>query len=101
MEVIPHNYSNDPVAAINMAAVMIRKGETATAKRHLEKFADNSAAWNNLGVIYMQNGELDKAQSLFEQAAARGVAEATHNLQEIAAKRADNVRMERYNKNKN
>jgi outer membrane protein OmpA-like peptidoglycan-associated protein len=96
LEVIPTQYSNDPVAAINAAALMLRKGETSAAKYHLEKHADNPAAWNNLGVIHLQTGDLDKAQLLFERAAAQGITEATHNLQEVASKRADNAKIKKY-----
>ena len=95
LEVIPNQYSDDPVAAINAAAVLLRKGETATAKRYLEKHTGNPAAWNNLGVMHLLNGDLAQAQSLFERAAAKGVEEAKHNLQEIAAQRADYAKMKR------
>jgi len=98
LEIIPSQYGNDPVAAVNAAAVLLRKGETAAAKRYLEKHADNAAAWNNLGIIYLQNGDLDKAQSLFERAAKQGTAEARHNLKELAAKRADKAETVRLNK---
>jgi hypothetical protein len=41
--------------------------------------------------MYMMQGELDKAEALFQQAKALGSTEAMKNLEEIAKKRQDNA----------
>ena len=96
LEIIPKYYPNDPVAAVNTAAVMIRNGELVSARRLLDRHSDNEITANNFGVIYLMDGDLDKAEPLFKWAAAAGVPEAKANLLELNKKREDNVRMERY-----
>jgi Flp pilus assembly protein TadD len=49
------------------------------------------ATKNNEGVMYMMQGELDKAEAFFQQAKALGSTEAVKNLEEIAKKRQDNA----------
>ncbi len=96
IDLIPRQYPDSATAAVNAAAVLIANGETATAKRYLEKYEADPQAWNNMGVIYMMEGDLDRAETIFKKARSQGVAEATHNLEEVAKKREDNIRMERY-----
>ncbi len=95
-ELIPRQYPDNATAAVNAAAVMIAQGETGTAKRLLEKWASDPQSWNDLGVVCLLEGDLDRAEGLFRRAQGQGVAEATHNLAEVAKKREDNARMERY-----
>ncbi len=96
IDLIPRQYPDNATAAVNAAAVMIAQGETATAKRYLEKWAADPQSWNDLGVVYLMEGDLDKAEALFRQAQAQGVEEAAHNIEEVAKKREDNAKMERY-----
>lgn len=96
LDIIPRQYPDDVTAAVNAAAVLIARGETATAKRYLEKWASDPQSWNDLGVVYLIEGDLDRAEELLKRAQTNGVAEASHNLAELAKKREDNVRMERY-----
>lgn len=96
IDLAPRFFPDDPAAINNAAAVLIDKGELITAKRYLERLGPNPAAQNNLGVVYMLFGELDKAQECFEAAAAGGVAQAVFNLEQLRLKREDNLRMERY-----
>jgi len=95
LDVIPKYFPGDATAAVNEAAVMIRGGESATAKRLLEKFADNPLAWNNLGVACMLEGDLDGAGTFLRLAQEQGVPEAKANLAELQTKREDNIRLER------
>ncbi|WP_163209656.1 DUF3868 domain-containing protein [Bacteroides sp. 519] len=92
METIPKYFDSDPVALNNAAALLIENGEENTALRLLEKAPALPEAWNNLGIIYMLRGELDKAEDLLNQASIGGVTEAAHNLQELAKKREDELK---------
>lgn len=96
LEIIPYQYPDDETANNNTAAIMIECGEVTTAKRHLEKAGNNSAVLNNLGVISMLEGDLDKADEYFTKAEKAGNKEATLNKKEAEAKRTDNKKMERY-----
>lgn len=89
LEIIPRHYPDDATAAMNAAAAMILGGEYATARRTLEKFADDPRAWNNLGVLHMYDGDPDGAQALLDKAVMAGVPEASHNLEELRRKRED------------
>ena len=96
LEVIPKYFPDDAVANTNAAAVLLHGGELATAKRLLQKSGDSGASLNNLGVVYLLEGDLEMAESLFEKAKASGCHESAANLDEVHAKRADNKKQERY-----
>ena len=100
LEIIPRQYPEDATANNNTAAAMIANGETATAKRHLEKAGDSPAALNNLGVIALLDGDLDKAEAYFDTAVRAGNKQARQNKKEVEEKRADNKKMERYKSRK-
>ena len=100
MEVIPRYFPDDAVANNNAAAVLMRRGELATAKRLLQKAGDSAAALNNRGVMYLLEGNLDQAESCFILAREAGCNESAANLEEVKAKRADNKKQERYNSRK-
>jgi tetratricopeptide (TPR) repeat protein len=96
IERIPRYFPDDATALNNAAGVLIERGETATALRYLERAGESPAVWNNIGVAYLVSGRLDQAEAQFRKAAAAGVAEAKHNLEQVALKRADNIKMARY-----
>lgn len=70
------------------------------AKRNLLNAGTNPSSLNNLGVIFLKEGDLDKAEDLFKRALMGGVTEANHNLNELQMKLEDNLKAERYNKYK-
>lgn len=98
METVLTYFKDDPVANNNAAALMLQRGETATAARYLEKAGESAETANNRGVLLLLKGELEKAEPLFQRAAQAGLKEAEENLTELAAKRKDNEKMERYKK---
>ncbi|MDR1345017.1 MAG: hypothetical protein LBJ39_06660, partial [Tannerellaceae bacterium] len=100
LEVIPRQYPDDETANNNTAAVMIANGETGTAKRYLEKAGNSPEAFNNRGVVYLLEGDLNKAEGYFRQAQSGGSRQALANLDEVQAKQKDNEIMERYKKRK-
>lgn len=100
LEIIPRQFADDATAHNNAAAVLIANGETATAKRHLEKAGDSAQALNNLGILSMLEGDLEKAAAYFDKAEKGGNEEAARNKKEVETKRRDNIKMERYKNRK-
>lgn len=89
MEIIPRHYENDATALSNAAALLIENGEVNSAIRLLEKVRTQPQSWNNLGIAYMLQGDLEKAEELLKQASVSGSKEAAHNLEELAKIRED------------
>ena len=96
IEIIPRYFSDDAVANNNASAVLIQGGELATAKRLLQKAGQSAAALNNLGVMYLLEGDLEQAEACFVKARDAGCSESAGNLEEVNAKRDDNKKQERY-----
>ena len=91
-EVAVRMFPDDPTANMNAAAIELQQGNWKQAERYLLKSDPQAGATkNNEGVMYMMQGNLDKAEALFQQARALGSAEALKNLEEIAKKRQDNA----------
>ena len=91
-EVAVRMFPDDPTANINAAAIELQQGNWKQAEKYLLKSDPQAGATkNNEGVLYMMQGQLDKAETLFNEAKALGSAEAAKNLEEIAKKRKDNA----------
>jgi hypothetical protein len=82
-ETILRFFPNDEVANLNAGALLIKRGELAPARRHLERAGNSAAALNNRGVIALLEGNLDAAENYFIRAEAAGNPDATHNKNEI------------------
>ena len=76
-------FPDSPEANINAAAVALTKRETAKARRYLEKFATLPMAYNNMGILYLLEGNRDKAEVYLTMAAATGVKQAESALEEL------------------
>lgn len=76
-------FPDDVVACNNAAAVALLEGDMDTARRYLQRIKDTPAAQNNLGVLYVMEGNLPAAAECFRNARASGVKEAASNLLEI------------------
>lgn len=76
-------FPDSPEANINAAAVALTKGETAKARRYLERFATLPMAYNNMGILCWQEGNRDKAEVYLTMAAAAGVKQADKALKEL------------------
>ena len=76
-------FPDSPEANINAAAVALIKGETAKARRYLERFATLPMAYNNMGILCLQEGNRDKAEVYLTMAAAAGVKQADKALKEL------------------
>ncbi|SBW03681.1 DUF3868 domain-containing protein [uncultured Dysgonomonas sp.] len=76
-------YPKDVIANINAAAIELEKGDTAAAHRYLDKYQDISDSWNNLGILYALEGNMDKAKEFFLKAQINGSSEASENLEKV------------------
>ena len=91
-EVAVRMFPDDPTANMNAAAIELQQGNWKQAERYLLKSDPQAGATkNNEGVMYMMQGNLDKAEALFQEAKALGSTEAMKNLEEITKKRQDNA----------
>ena len=76
-------FPDSPEANINAAAVALTKGETAKARNYLEPFSTLPIAYNNMGILCLQEGNRDKAEVYLTMAAAAGVKQARKALREM------------------
>lgn len=76
-------FPDNPEANINAAAVALMKKDTQRARKYLLPFSTNPAAFNNMGILYMLEGNYDKAEVYLQMAAANGVEEANRALTQI------------------
>ncbi|MDR3118126.1 MAG: DUF3868 domain-containing protein [Mediterranea sp.] len=76
-------FPDNAEANINAAAIALAKKDTQRARRYLEQFSANPAAFNNLGVLYMLEGNRDKAEVYLQMAASNGVEEARRALTQL------------------
>lgn len=79
-------YPDNLTISINASAAALSEGDTAAAKKYLERFEQWSESWNNLGVIYWLEGNKELAVEYFQYAAANGSIEASDNLEKINVK---------------
>ncbi|MCI1682100.1 MAG: DUF3868 domain-containing protein [Bacteroides sp.] len=73
-------FPDSPEAAINAAAVALSKRDVKKARAYLEKYATLPLAYNNMGILYLLEGNRDKAEVYLQMAAANGVKEARQAL---------------------
>ena len=73
-------FPDSPEANINAAAVALTKRDAAKARKYLERFATLPMAYNNMGILYLLEGNRDKAEVYLQMAAANGVEEAKQAL---------------------
>ena len=76
-------FPESPEANINAAAVALAKGETAKARRYLDRFATLPMAYNNMGILCLQEGNRDKAEVYLTMAAATGIEQANEALKTL------------------
>lgn len=76
-------FPESPEACINAAAVALSKHDAARARGYLMKFATLAEAGNNIGILYLLEGNTDKAEVYLELARAAGVKQATESMKFI------------------
>ena len=79
-------FPNDATANLNAASMEIQRGGDMTAAKKYLKKADpkQGATLNNLGVVALQENDLEAASDYLKRAQAAGCKEAELNLQELA-----------------
>ena len=73
-------YPSDPTANLNVAIAAINRKDWKTAERYLKNAGDGAPAIHARGVLLLQQGQLDAAEPLLQQAVSAGIPEATTNL---------------------
>ncbi len=73
-------FPDSPEAAINAAAVALSKRDAKKARAYLSKYETLPLAYNNMGILYLLEGNRDKAEVYLQMAAANGVKEAKEAL---------------------
>ncbi|WP_455593117.1 tetratricopeptide repeat protein [Bacteroides sp.] len=76
-------FPDSPEACINAAAVALSKRDTERARGYLMKFSTLPEAGNNMGILYLLEGNADKAEVYLELARAAGVKQAAESLKYI------------------
>lgn len=76
-------FPDSPVACINAAAVALSRHNIARARGYLMRYATLAEAGNNMGILYLLEGNLDKAEVYLELAQAAGVKQAGESLDYI------------------
>lgn len=84
-------FPDQPVAIINASAVDIEGGNYDAAIARLKKIESDARTWNNIGVAYAKKGDAATAKVYFQKSTQAGVAEATHNLEEMEKEAANSV----------
>lgn len=65
-------FPTDPTACINAAGVALMRGDAPTARRYLKDLMTDPRAYNNIGLLYLLEGNRDKAEVYLQLAAANG-----------------------------
>lgn len=76
-------FHDNPIANINAAAVAITRNDTKTARQYLNGLDTDPRAYNNLGLLYMLEGNTDKAEVYLRMAQAAGVKQSTDILKHL------------------
>jgi Tfp pilus assembly protein PilF len=71
-----NNYPDNYRGYVNAATIEIKQGDLAAAKTHLEKAIslepNSGEAFNNMGIVYAMEGDMDKAEENFLKAQELG-----------------------------
>ena len=76
-------FPDNAEARIDAAGVALLRGDTAQAANYLRGLDTDSRAWNNLGVLYMLQGNASKAEVYLRMAAAAGTPSALKALEHL------------------
>lgn len=76
-------YPNNPYTQLNIMTLDAEKGNRNVELIQKLQQIDLPEAWNNLGVIYTQQGDFVKAEELFNRAANSGLKEAVWNKEQL------------------
>lgn len=92
-------FPEDETANLNSACIYLEEGNLDRAEKYLDKAGNSPEASNARGVLAMLKGDYDRAETLLQSALKSGVKEASSNLEELEKVR-ENVRQRAINDNK-
>lgn len=95
IEAIYQMYPDSPTAANNMGALYLLNGDTANARKCLYRAPDGAIKENNTGILLMLEGYYQAAEESLKRAQQDGCREAALNLTELAKKRKDDERQKK------
>ncbi|RHJ94928.1 OmpA family protein [Parabacteroides bouchesdurhonensis] len=70
-EIAAYTYPSDTVAQLNAAAASLALGDTKDARYFLQQAAGDRRAYNNLGVLYLMEGDKETAKAYFRKFASQ------------------------------
>jgi len=70
-------FPDNPEANIDAAAVALTRKETKLARKYLLRWQTDPRAYNNMGLLYLLEGNKDKAEVYLQMAQAGGVEQAS------------------------
>lgn len=76
-------FPNSPEANIDAAGVALLRNDTAQARKYLSRWMTDSRAYNNIGVLYLLEGNVDKAEVYLSMAKAAGVSQSEEALRHL------------------
>ncbi|WP_163223272.1 DUF3868 domain-containing protein [Bacteroides sp. 214] len=79
-------YPSSAEAAINAAAVALMQRNAPKARGYLEPYAEHPLAYNNMGILYLLEGNSDKAEVYLRMAASAGVDQARRALNALLSR---------------
>lgn len=91
-ETMERLHADNPAVATNAIARAIEAGKPDEARRWIEIAGRSPEALNNIGVVYLMEGDYEAARGYLMQASALGSNEAKGNLQELE-KKLENIRI--------
>ncbi len=75
-------YPNSDVANVNAAASALTNGDMRAAARYLDRVTESSSAyWNNMGVLAIMQGDVERAYDYFQHGGVLGASNAAKLLQ--------------------
>eukprot|EP00825_Cyclidium_porcatum_P001789 TRINITY_DN10823_c0_g1_i2.p1 TRINITY_DN10823_c0_g1~~TRINITY_DN10823_c0_g1_i2.p1 ORF type:complete len:121 (-),score=10.66 TRINITY_DN10823_c0_g1_i2:39-401(-) len=89
MELSAGLFPESPESNINAAGVSLLRGDLVYAHKYLERWMADPRAYNNIGVLYMLEGDGGKARTYFQMAKAAGllpINEANEKLSKLKLK---------------
>ncbi len=76
-------YPENRIANLNAAAIELEKNQPALSRQYLQPYLHDPQAFNNVGILYAQEGQMYDAQLYFELAADQGDPHAKENLSKL------------------
>lgn len=76
-------FPNCPEANIDAAGVALLRGDTQKARRYITPWDTDSRAWCNMGLLYLMEGNRDKAEVYLRMAESDGVRQAKEALKHL------------------